>query len=329
MNKNVSSNQMNRAKRLASKGNLGLNIAAVYLACIIVRNKLWSLVKAPVLRISAVTALFMCFFATTSFSPVSRGKAVDVSSFNQDIVIESELESEEYIETEVSDEEDKASLNDLIVSQGDVNDGTNVDLEAAQVDSTDEPTFDKSDWKLLLINKEHTIPDDYTFTLGTIKGSMKCDERILGPLTEMFTAAAQDGINLVVCSPYRDISRQEYLFDRKMKFYIGRGYSYIDAYKEASSVVTVPGASEHQIGISLDIICDTYSQLNEGFGDTVAGRWLMDNAHRYGFILRYPKDKEEITGIIYEPWHYRYVGVEAATIIHEKNICLEEFIENL
>ncbi len=329
MNKNVSSEQMNRARKLASRGNLGLNLAALYLAYIIICSKLWEIIRVPMLRTTSVIGLLVCFFATTSFSPVSYGKDLNVSEYEQEVVLESELESEEYIETEVSDDDDKASLDDLIVSQGDTSDIASQDLEVTQQDQTDVPLFDKSDWKLLLINKEHTIPEDYTFTLGTIKGSMKCDERILGPLTDMFTAAARDGVNLVVCSPYRDISRQEYLFDRKMKSYIGKGYSYIDAYKEASSVVTVPGASEHQIGISLDIICDTYSQLNDGFGETEAGRWLMNNAHNYGFILRYPKDKEDITGIIYEPWHYRYVGVDAATIIHEQGICLEEFIEDL
>ena len=189
--------------------------------------------------------------------------------------------------------------------------------------------FKKNDWKLILVNKQHPIPDDYTVTLGTIKGSMKCDERIIEPLAQMFKAAAEEGINLEVRSPYRDMSLQEYLFNRKMKNYINQGYSYIDAYKVSSEVVTLPGASEHQIGISLDITSDTYWQLNEGFEDTEAGQWLINNSYKYGFILRYPKGKEDITGIIYEPWHYRYVGIEAATVIYEQGITLEEFIDSL
>jgi len=180
-----------------------------------------------------------------------------------------------------------------------------------------------------LVNKQHTIPDDYEFTLGTIKGSMRCDERIIEPLTQMFAAAKEDGVNLIVCSPYRDLARQEYLFDRKMKGFIRSGMSYVDAYKTASITVTVPGASEHQIGLAVDIISDTYSALDIGFADTPAGQWLAEHSWEYGFILRYPLGKEEITGIQYEPWHFRYVGVDAAKIITEDAITLEEFIENL
>ena len=94
-------------------------------------------------------------------------------------------------------------------------------------------------------------------------------------------------------------------------------------------MVTVPGASEHEIGLSLDIVRTDHQALDEKFGETDAGQWLMNNAYKFGFILRYPKGKEDITGIIYEPWHYRYVGREAAEIIYEEQITLEEFIEKL
>ena len=92
-------------------------------------------------------------------------------------------------------------------------------------------------------------------------------------------------------------------------------------------MVTVPGASEHQIGLALDIVCSTYMSLDEGFGDTEAGKWLAENSCRFGFILRYPKGKEYITGIEYEPWHFRYVGVKAAEVITKQGITLEEFWE--
>jgi len=145
----------------------------------------------------------------------------------------------------------------------------------------------------------------------------------------MFAGAKEDGVNLIVCSPYRDMARQEYLFDRKVKSFIRTGMSYVDAYKKASITVTVPGASEHQIGLAVDIISDTYSALDIGFADTPAGQWLAEHSWEYGFILRYPLGKEEITGIQYEPWHFRYVGVEAAKQITEEGITLEEFVENL
>jgi len=190
-------------------------------------------------------------------------------------------------------------------------------------------TFSADDWRLLLVNKQHPVPEDYTFTLGTITGSMKCDERIIPDLMAMLQAAKDDGVNLVVCSPYRDLARQEYLFERKIKNYMARGYSYMEAYKISSQAVTVPGASEHQLGLALDIVCDTYTALNEGFGDTKAGKWLEEHSREYGFILRYPKGKEDITGIQFEPWHFRYVGEDAARIIMERGITLEEFVDGI
>lgn len=185
--------------------------------------------------------------------------------------------------------------------------------------------FDSSDWRLVLINKQHPIPDDYTFELGVIKGSMLCDERIISDLRAMLQAAKSDGINLVIRSPYRTDDRQETNFNDKIKRYMRQGYSYMEAYKTASRTITIPGASEHQVGLALDITSDTYSLLEQGFADTEAGKWLAEHSCEYGFTLRYPEGKEYITSIEYEPWHFRYVGKEAATIMSQENICLEEF----
>ena len=188
-----------------------------------------------------------------------------------------------------------------------------------------EYVFDKTDWRLVLINKQHPIPEGYSFNFGTIKANMKCDERIIDDLLLMMQAAKAEGINLEICSPYRDLNRQEFLFNKKIKNYMGQGMSYMEAYKVASQTVTVPGASEHQIGLALDIFCDTYKYLDEGFGETEAGIWLAAHCHEYGFTLRYPAEKEYITSIDYEPWHFRYVGREAAAVMQEEDICLEEF----
>ena len=185
--------------------------------------------------------------------------------------------------------------------------------------------FSAQDWRLVLINKQHPIPDDYTFTLATIAGSMQCDERILGDLLTMLQAAKDDRVSLIICSPYRDLSKQVMLFERKIKAYMNRGLTYMDAYKVASQAVTVPGASEHQIGLSLDIYSANYTVLDDGFGDTKAGIWLAEHSWEYGFILRYPREKEYITGIGYEPWHFRYVGKEAAAVMKSEQITLEEF----
>lgn len=215
---------------------------------------------------------------------------------------------------------DTYTIDDILESQGVYQAGEEVPGETDGGHS-----FDESDWRLVLINKQHPIPEGYSFNFGTIKGNMKCDERIIDDLLLMMKAAKEDGINLEICSPYRDLNRQEFLFNKKIKIYMGQGMSYMDAYKLASQTVTVPGASEHQIGLALDIFCDTYKYLDEGFGETKAGIWLAEHCHEYGFTLRYPKSKEYITSIEYEPWHFRYVGREAASVMQEENICLEEF----
>lgn len=311
-------------KKIASKGKIGKIFATIILVIYIITEKILFVNRYAIARVFCAALILLGFVSEASFAPMRFDDgSYDIENYEELVKLDStEISEEEYLITEVSNEEDIANLEDL-VSNIDEKENLSSDIDGSI------KAFDKNDWKLLLINKTHTIPDDYTFTLGTIKGSMKCDERILKPLMEMFEAAAKDGVNLTVVSPYRDLSRQEYLFERKMKNYINMGYSYIEAYKISSQAVTVPGASEHQIGLSLDILCDTYKNLDEGFGDTKEGKWIAENSYKYGFILRYPKGKEDVTGIMYEPWHFRYVGVDAATVIYENNETLEEFIESL
>jgi D-alanyl-D-alanine carboxypeptidase len=220
------------------------------------------------------------------------------------------------------EEVDQFSLDDLLEVSDDI-----VDIN----ESTEKPVskLSKDDWQLILVNKQHPVPDGYEFTSGIIKGSMKCDVRIIADLRDMMKAAKAEGINLVVSSSYRDYNRQTYLFNRKIDYYTEKGYSYLEAYKLASITVTVPDASEHQIGLALDISSTTYSELEVGFGDTNAGKWLAAHCAEYGFIVRYPLGKEDITGIQYEPWHFRYVGKTAATEIMDRGITLEEFVAEL
>lgn len=239
----------------------------------------------------------------------------DVLDGYEDTELDNMEEIDKYTLDEIL-EENSAGTEEAAESEGDQPEPENVE-------------FSKDDWRLLLINKQHPIPEDYTFNLGTIKGSMKCDERIISDLLAMLQGAKNDGVNLVICSPYRDLNRQEVLFNRKIHAYMAKGMSYMEAYKISSQAVTVPGASEHQIGLALDIVSDTYAYLNEGFGDTEAGKWLQEHSCEYGFTLRYPKGKEYITSIEYEPWHFRYVGKEAATVMKQKGICLEEFVDEL
>ena len=183
--------------------------------------------------------------------------------------------------------------------------------------------YDASD----ILQASEAIVSENADAEKTVKGKMQCDKRILEDLLAMLEAAEEDGVNLTICSPYRDLEYQQMLFNRKIERYMKRGMSYMEAYQLSSQAVTVPGASEHQIGLALDIVCNDYMSLDEGFGDTKAGKWLATNSCRFGFILRYPEGKENITGIEYEPWHFRYVGKAAATVIMEQGISLEEFWE--
>ena len=191
----------------------------------------------------------------------------------------------------------------------------------------DDYEFDPEDWRLRLINKSHFIPDDYEFPLGSIGGYNSCDKRVIPDLVAMLAAAREDGVNLSIASPYRMHATQIMLYDNKITKFMNTGMTYLEAYKLAGQAVTIPGASEHEAGLCFDILSDDYHALNDGFSNTRGGQWLEANAHYYGFILRYPKDKEYITTIEFEPWHFRYVGVEAASVMYKENLTLEEFWE--
>ncbi len=179
-------------------------------------------------------------------------------------------------------------------------------------------------WNLILVNSEYRIPDGYEITFKKLSNGGKIDERIYPDLQRMFDDARSHGLGLFVREGYRSNSKQQNLLNDKIDAYKNDGYTREDAEKEAKKWVAVPGTSEHQLGIAVDINADT--DISEK--DNVYA-WLEDNAHRYGFILRYPADKEDITGINYEPWHFRYVGKDAAREIYEKGLCLEEYLENL
>lgn len=190
------------------------------------------------------------------------------------------------------------------------------------------PDFSE-DWSLILVNKDHLIKDEYDVELGTIRGNIKCDIRIIDNVLSMITAAREDGIIISICSPYRDYDRQVMLFNRKVKSYMAKGFTEDEAYEKASETVAIPGTSEHQLGLAFDFISNNYTALDVGFAQTQAGKWLKEHSWEYGFILRYPEDKTEITDIQFEPWHYRYVGVKAAKEIMAEGLCLEEYVERI
>lgn len=227
---------------------------------------------------------------------------------------------------ELVSEEDIYSLEDIL-NEIDADELSESAEDMEQENGIEGRIFDASDWRLILINKQHPIPQDYTFELMTVTGSLQCDARIADDLLKMLKAAKDDGLKINIASPYRGSDRQEYLFNKKISNYMKSGYTYMEAYKLSSQAVTVPGASEHQVGLAIDFNTDTHIYLDEAFEDTEEGKWLKEHCAEYGFIIRYPKGKEYITSIEYEPWHFRYVGRDAATVIMKEELSLEEFWE--
>ena len=199
--------------------------------------------------------------------------------------------------------------------------------EEIEEDAKDTPDIDPDDWRLILVNKQNPVPEGFSVKLAGISDSMQADARIIDDIYKMMDAASSDGVNLMICSAYRSYDRQKTLFNNKINKLMGEGMTYLEAYKVGSMNVTVPGTSEHHLGLALDILTGSYTKMDDGFGDTEAGKWLAANAADYGFILRYPEGKEDITGIVYEPWHFRYVGREYAKDIEKRGVCLEEYLK--
>ena len=142
----------------------------------------------------------------------------------------------------------------------------------------------------------------------------------------MLSDAKDAGLSMYVASAYRSYEKQREVFNNTMQDWISQGYSPLNAYDETKKSVAVPGTSEHATGLAVDIISSEYEALDDRQGDTEEQKWLMEHCWEYGFILRYPSDKSDVTNIVYEPWHYRYVGKEAAKEITEQNITLEEYV---
>ena len=187
--------------------------------------------------------------------------------------------------------------------------------------------FDHSAWYLKLVNPDNKIDSTQSIELETLKNGYQCDKRIVDDLQQMMDDARAEGLNPIICSAYRSHERQIYLFNLEVESFKKQGYNEAEATKLAAKSAAVPGTSEHELGLSLDIVSASYQLLNDAQADTPEQKWLMANCYKYGFILRYPKEKESITKIMYEPWHYRYVGKEAAKIIYDEKICFEEFLD--
>lgn len=185
----------------------------------------------------------------------------------------------------------------------------------------------KNNQYLFLINNENPLPLCYNVNKVRVCDDYYLDCDAACYAKKILCAAKKCGINLKVESAYRSKVYQQMLIDNDVKMYMDKGYCLEDALQKTLEMITKPGCSEHNAGLALDILSDDYDELDEGFENVPAFDWLSKYAHKYGFILRYPKDKTYITNIGYEPWHYRFVGLYHAKKIKKSGLTLEEYIE--
>ena len=213
---------------------------------------------------------------------------------------------------------------------GEIEEGTEYEYEHVHTNGIYEDgrvvNNDLLPWNLVLVNRYNFLEEDFVPPLASIGGGHYFDARAADALLGMLESARSEGLSPIVLSPYRSIARQRTLFDNQVNRQIEAGLSQEAAFESARRVVAYPGSSEHNLGLGVDIVADNYRNLTANFGQTPEGIWLAENAHRYGFVLRYPYHKQDITNIIYEPWHFRYVGTPHAERMFEEDMVLEEYV---
>ena len=182
------------------------------------------------------------------------------------------------------------------------------------------------DWNYILVNDWNPLPASYKFQLDVLEDGHQVDYRIAEDLGKMLSDAKAEGLELLVCSAYRSYERQADLFNSSVEELMEQGMTYREAYYKTHEQVAIVNYSEHHTGLAVDIVGKNHQMLDERQGRTKEAQWLAQNCSRYGFILRYPKGKEKVTGIEYESWHFRYVGRDAAQFITKNDLTLEEFL---
>lgn len=181
-------------------------------------------------------------------------------------------------------------------------------------------------WNMTLVNAENPMQEGYVPELAEVENGYSVDARIAEDLNAMLAAARADGCQPQICSAYRSVEKQIQVFNDTVNSWISQGSSFWDAYQRTTQEVALPGTSEHGIGLAVDIVSNQYAELDAKQAETMEAQWLQEHCYEYGFILRYPPEKQSLTGIIYEPWHYRYVGREMAQKIKESGLTLEEYL---
>ena len=191
--------------------------------------------------------------------------------------------------------------------------------------TTETPKKEINDWRVTLANYENILPENFTVKVSNIDSTRQFDSRAIGELTDMMNAMRKAGItNIWVQSAYRSVARQKELYDASVQKYLKQGKTQEEAQKLTDEYINKPGSSDHNLGLAVD-----FNYVDNKFEKIDGFKWLQQYAEEYGFVLRYPKDKEDITKIAYESWQWRYVGKEHAQKMNKLNMCLEEYVEYL
>ena len=217
-----------------------------------------------------------------------------------------------------------SALPDAPVQQPAENGAQQSTLTAAQAQAIlDDP-------RMILVSRTHKMPEDYPVETKECGSATAINKTLQTEAADAFlamqAAAAKDGVDVRMQSGYRSVSYQKKLYNDKTQYYRNKGLSEAAAREKAATIVNPPGCSEHSCGLAADLNSPEHTTLDTGFADTAAFRWLCENAEQYGFILRYPKEAESVTGITYEPWHWRYVGAKNAVLLNQSGLCLEDAV---
>lgn len=241
--------------------------------------------------------------------------------------VNSEISKQTEETTQSTSENTTGQTNAATSSTGTTNtSSTNTSSTVGGNENNETPNVDvTTDWRIRLANYDHILPEDFEVELADIDSTRQFDARAIKYLKDMINDMKKDGhTSIWVQSSYRSVARQKELYENSINKYLKQGKTQEEAEKLTDEYINKPGSSDHNLGLAVD-----FNYVDNTFADTDEYQWLLENAENYGFILRYPKDKEDITKIAYESWHWRYVGEEHAKKMNELNMCLEEYVEYL
>ncbi|MBQ7821571.1 MAG: M15 family metallopeptidase, partial [Clostridia bacterium] len=268
-----------------------------------------------------LAALLVSLLIGALFSSNGDPKVSETASVSEEVTTEATESETEAVTTEVPDLEPE-----IPSGTADTTANTEKRLTLSDMEIPD------TSWAYFIVNRSNPVPagleNEIEFKAVRSYGTnYYLDARAADFAECMINDAEDDGVTLIICSAYRSYERQTSNFENRLKSYASSKYSFANAYALTAGYIAVPGTSEHHTGLAIDFITPGYMYLDDGFEDTDAYKWLAENCYKYGFIMRYPSEKSELTGINYEPWHFRFIGFEHAEKIHNSGLCLEEYME--